>query len=184
MIIQLTQPNIEPITLNLLKSHLRIDFTNEDIILTHYVKSARQMVENYTNLILMQRNFEYTTNIIDKDGYITLPISPVQTVLQLQIKDSSNNYITLDPENYTLSNNKIIPFNMLILSNLPDAIKVTFTAGFGNTEESIPPQLSHAVLLVASLFYEHRLLDNQQLQDTNLKNDIYFLLQNYINIKL
>jgi hypothetical protein len=43
-----TPPIIEPVTLNLAKQHLRVDFDDDDVLISAYIIAARQYCEKYT----------------------------------------------------------------------------------------------------------------------------------------
>ena len=91
----------------------------------------------------------------------TLPLAPVVTVDRIEIDDGAGTVTTLQPDGWRLlpdmQRPTILPAGV-ILPNGPRRgfLTITFTAGFGDTWASVPADLSQAVLMLATRYYEDR----------------------------
>jgi hypothetical protein len=97
-------------------------------------------------------------------GYeIYLPRSPVQSVTSIQYYDPSGALQTLDPSQYIVDNisepARIVPAPGTAwpaTQNRVNAVKVVFTAGYGNSGTNVPSGILHWILLTTGTFYENR----------------------------
>lgn len=53
-----TQPVCEPVSLDLMKQHLRVDIDDDDILITAYMQAAREWCESYTNRSFIKKTYE------------------------------------------------------------------------------------------------------------------------------
>lgn len=124
----LTPPAVEPLTADLVKSHLRIDQTEDDtVITTVWIPAVRQLVEKFTERSLITQTWRITLDAFPwgrrrpyrtgddaprRDGGggasisygtgIDLPVSPVQSIAAIGYFDFGNNAAVLDPAVYDL----------------------------------------------------------------------------------
>jgi hypothetical protein len=97
-------------------------------------------------------------------GYeIHLPRSPVQSVTSIQYYDPSGALQTLDPSQYIVDNisepARVVPAPGTAWPSTQSrvgAVKVVFTAGYGNAGSSVPSGILHWILLTTGTFYENR----------------------------
>lgn len=84
-------PTIEPVTLEELKLHLRIDqdFLDEDEYLEQLIKTAREDVEDMTNRAIMTQTWDYFLNGFPGENFINLPFGNLHCLLSLTIADSA-----------------------------------------------------------------------------------------------
>lgn len=68
---ELTQPAVEPLTLAQAKSHLRVDFTDDDTYITSLITAARQYVEQVTNRAIFNRSMLLTLDYFPFPGWST-----------------------------------------------------------------------------------------------------------------
>jgi uncharacterized phiE125 gp8 family phage protein len=106
-----TPPAIEPVTLDQISQHIRIDTTDDQDLLTMYGTSARMMVEAYLSRTLITTEFLWVAApekfsrwrpIRRIDSPIELPRSPVQTVNSVILRDILGNDTTLDAASYVV----------------------------------------------------------------------------------
>jgi uncharacterized phiE125 gp8 family phage protein len=148
----------EPITLAQAKAQCRIiSDTSEDALLTSYIKAAREWVENYTDHILVRREFVEQRDSFG--SYVELHRRPVVT-------DSVEvGYVDTDgaPQEYT----DFVAFTDRFPARVfPErggswpsvgqygGVTVTYTAGHAPGEE--PQALLQAMLLLIGHWHTHR----------------------------
>lgn len=165
---QAVPPSSEPVTTSLLKSHLRLNTTAEDSLLSMYITSARETFENLT-----QRSCLTTTWRLHLDAFprnvIRLPMAPLQSVTSVTYYDSNDNLVTWDAANYSVDTarepGRIVPkmwfpdwrffsvFPPLSYKRSPKII-VEFVAGW--TTDTIPTVVKQGILLLAAHYFENR----------------------------
>lgn len=75
----ITEPDVEPVTLELAKAHLRITHDNEDELIRTYVVSARKWVEEYTRRALITQTWDLTL-----EGFATTILLPFGRTTEVQ----------------------------------------------------------------------------------------------------
>lgn len=156
----LSGPAVEPVSVAELKSQLRIDHTDEDTFLGDLVTAARQRVESYTRLALIER--QVRTTYPHFGSGLPLPVWPVRSVDEIAYTDSQGGERTLEPSRWTLVKARprtIVPaYGDTWPTTLPhwNAVRVTATIGFGAAADDVPWDLRQAVRIVAATLYEHR----------------------------
>jgi len=176
----------EPILLEEFKDTLRLDGAEEDASLGAYISTARALVEEYSNLVLIDR----TLNLfLDKwsldsggstepwwngvsDGAISifadcpsiakLPVRPVSQITSINMVAADGTETLWDAENYHLRPglNSAIALRSGRRWPVPgkpvDGIKITLTAGFGAGWNDVPASVRQALLMLASYLYANR----------------------------
>jgi uncharacterized phiE125 gp8 family phage protein len=161
----------EPVSLDEVKAHLRLDIDDDDAYLAGCVTAARYWVEGQTKRCILPQTWDYS---IDyewpiKGGIhrIDLPLNPVKSigsaspeVFSISYVDSSGNTQTLAQSQYTLVNRVhgsyiVEAYNVEWpdVRCVPNCITVRFQAGDG---DNIPQQLHRAIMILAGHFYEVR----------------------------
>ncbi len=148
----------EPVTLELLKSHLAIDFEDHDDLLELLAVKARQAVEFYTGLSLID------TNVTARWECLTsrpLPYGPVKSITSVQDKDE----VTITT--HALEGQE--GGQMSITAYLESPVVVKYLAGY----EFVPEGLVVAIIKHASDDFTNRTgisLDNN-VASQRLPND-------------
>lgn len=162
-----TQPASEPITTSLLKSHLRLNTTDEDSLLAMYITAARQLFESYTERACITSTWRLYMDAFPR--VIRLPKAPLQSVTSVQYYDTTNNLVTWSNTNYSVDiqrePGRIVPnvwfpgwqiwpcYPALSWAVSPKII-VEFVAGW--TTNNVPALVQQGILLLASHFYANR----------------------------
>jgi uncharacterized phiE125 gp8 family phage protein len=133
----------EYITLTEVKTHLKVDFTDDDTYITMLITAARQVIEKYTGLALVPTTV--TAILQNQVAPMELPVTPY--VSGLAITDNNNEAATIASDNYTLTGTSLVQ----LTSNL---ITVTYSAGY--TISTLPTALKLAVLHEITWLYENR----------------------------
>lgn len=170
--VRLSVPALEPVTLAEAKAQLRIDGTEEDLLIASLISAARERVENYTNRFYTECQVAL---IFDKFSILSEPISlGIPDLLSVdEIKYIFDNVETIvSPADYVFDNirQEIRPVNEWPLGY---SVRVDIT-----TNGAIcPPTVKQAILLYISDFFEIRgNLTPENLQDNRAA---VFLLQPY-----
>ena len=120
-------PTVEPILLEEIKQHLRVDGSDDDTSLAALIIAARTIVETTTGLTLIERTFDIffddwstlkpcdfvSEGIGELDNHailspagkargLFLPLKPVNSVNSIQIVDAEGEQIVWASENYDL----------------------------------------------------------------------------------
>jgi|688.fasta_scaffold39623_4 uncharacterized phiE125 gp8 family phage protein len=162
--IQTSQPGALAVNLIDLKNHLRLTTSDEDPLLTLYLRAATATVESKTRRVLVSRTYRLELEEFPGADEIILPVGPVSTVASVQYRDRGGDLQTLDPEKYFLD---VTPTLGRVVRkegvtwpdtqvNRPDGVRVSFTAGYGSSYMAIPEALRFVVMLMASHFYTNR----------------------------
>lgn len=123
--LQLVQPPlIEPVSLTLAKSHLRVDYTLDDAYISSLISAAREHVERTTRRAIFSQTWEMSLDAFPcgsdystvapytRDNFygcglyldwtaITLPVPRLQSITSITYLDGFGNQQTVDPSTYT-----------------------------------------------------------------------------------
>jgi uncharacterized phiE125 gp8 family phage protein len=176
----LTPPASEPVELDVVRRHCRIDHDYDDPLLALYLSSARELAESYLNRALITRTLAYTiTNsppptasplvpqslivfplnwppLIRKP--IELPRAPLQQVLEVSW-GPVDDLAVADEDQYTV-NALVEPGQVMIQPSLVPMIPATsvrfeYSAGYEDPDD-IPNLMRAAILLLTAHLYENR----------------------------
>lgn len=155
----------EPVTLDELKLHCKIDNDSEDVQLNAYLMAARQALEEEyatalipTTCVLKLDNFPFDCSY----GEIELRIAHVSSVISIGYVDANGNSQTLSGSNYELdafgTPARIRPaFGLSWPSTRVkmNAVTVTFMAGYA-TPDVVPANVKVMILLLAAEMFDKR----------------------------
>lgn len=167
-------PSDEVVSLDLVKSHLRIDSTFEDVLLAQYISTAIHEVERFTNLTLRDTGFRgnygrFMWERTEYDLFVKLERAPFSA---LEVTDpvlawDGDSFEAVDAEEYRTENkhsyarvlfDNFADFNFLVNTGegpeQPYPIQINFRAGYATGQ--IPPTLVTAVLHYTAWLYENR----------------------------
>lgn len=177
-----TSPASEPVSLDEAKLHLRVDFTNDDLLIAGWIASARLLCESYLSQAFVETTYEvsydcfpisgnYLTRAstvntlglppsfyVREAGAIHLPRSPLIAVDSITYRDRSGATQILSSDSYRAISGVpgcIVPAANAfwpVTSAAPDAVTITFRAGY----DTIPPTIKSAMLLLIGHWFENR----------------------------
>lgn len=158
----------EPVSLDEVKQYLRVDFTDDDTLITFLIRTAREYCEQILNASLVEKRSEYYLNEFPAENYIKIPKPPLVTVESVTIKDSEgientfNDYVVVENE---FEESKILATNGWPNIELYPAnpIKITYTAGYS----TVPEPIKMAILLLITHWYENREIIGQTTSQIN-----------------
>jgi uncharacterized phiE125 gp8 family phage protein len=163
----LTASSEEPITLEEIKIHLRIDIgeTAEDDLLMGLLRASRERVEIITGRKLMPQTwYAYFSDFPWRD-YFELPYAPIRSIPSsgLYYTDSTGGSTTFSstkwssdivsvPGRLVLDYNEDWPSNTLAANN---PIRIEFSCGYAGST-SVPDTIKAAMKLMVGHWYENR----------------------------
>lgn len=185
-----TQPTVEPITLDEAKLHLRVSITDDDALITSLIKAARSVCEARLRRAICTQTIDcYYDNFPWGGGYynrmirqagpspywlptstgiMDLPRPPVQSVTGVYYLDYNGTYQAIDPTLYTYSvgtPGRLQPvFGKVwpIARPTIDAVRIRMIVGYGDAS-AVPDAIKAAMKLMIGTWYENR-------EDVNIGN--------------
>ena len=164
----LEQPQIEPVSLSLLKEQLRVSHGQDDDRLGLLLVSARETLERYTNRAFIHQKVMLTFRpslyqnqglIMDRVPYrmtpgsvaVRFPLMPYADLEQVRVKDQKGTY-----HEVPLTKTDVHPSGHTLMIHVPwhPEIQVVYRAGYGDLPEDVPAPLRVAVLQLAAALYE------------------------------
>jgi len=179
-------PSADPVSIEMVRRHCRIDQTTDDVLLKSYLGTARLMAERYLSRSLITQTLLWTarpqsvlTPRLHFDrSEISLPRAPVQSVQSVTILDELGNTTAVSPATLPVVPPKTLNGYIADTSMQPALltiggetlmtdgrtlrhvnlrhIQVQFVAGYGDDFKSVPPNIIQAILLTVGSMYEHR----------------------------
>ncbi len=159
MYVLTSTPEIEPVTIDEARDHLRISGQTDEV--TRLIKAARGPIERYLNRALITQTWDaYYDYWCDE---FKLPYPPLQTVDSVKYINSSGTETTLAPSQYWVTNNEpaaLVRRYDTVWPQLqlgrPQAIKIGVTVGYGDEVTDVPEEIRHAIKLLMTDLYENR----------------------------
>jgi len=161
------QTIIEPVSLDELKTHLRVDNELEDLLIPSLGVTARQYIEKLTDQILIEQS---VLVYFDKFPLLTdcleLPIYPIKSITHIKYLAEAEtvltNLTTWEVEKYRADlisrKARIAPISTesfpTALSEI-NAVEIELVAGFGDATK-VPDIFKTAIKLIVGEMYEHR----------------------------
>jgi hypothetical protein len=172
-----TPPAEEPVSLLEAKLHLRVDFTDDDALITALISAARQAAETLTGRQIVTARWKLVLDSFPGPSLmgmpaglsfslpghaVLLPKCPVQSVVAIQYLDMAGSLQTMPATDYAVDAAcepaRITPvFGKIWPIHLPQigAVWVTFDAGYGYAA-SVPEGLKCWIKLRVGSLYAHR----------------------------
>jgi uncharacterized phiE125 gp8 family phage protein len=174
-LVNLTEPDVEPITLEEAKANSQIDTDDHNDTLTQRIKASRLWLEKATECCLITRQMTWTLDQFPRkrdatggqkarSGQLVLPRYPVQSIDEIRYIDADGDSQTIDLATIRLRRDST-GRNRLALAdwaawpttrNTPDAIEIDFTVGFGETQNDVPADWKQPLLLLVAHWFENR----------------------------
>lgn len=136
-----TPPATEPLTVAEAKAQLNIAASDDshDVELASKIAAARQEWERDTSKALITRTIEHRLPMwLD---VIRLTVHPVIAISSIIYVDNNGDEQTLDAANYYLDIDEVrfkTNFNKPALEDRSEAVRITYTAGYGAASTDVP----------------------------------------------
>lgn len=161
MLTRITAPTVEPVTLAEVKLHLRVDGVDEDALITALITAAREQAESITRRALNTQTWRLTLDRFP--AIIELPRPHLQSVDSVQYVDTDGVLQTLAADAYQVAGTsepaRILPAygqSWPATRSQPEAVSITYTAGFGAAGADVPASIRQWILLYIGALYENR----------------------------
>ncbi len=166
-----TPPAVEPVTLDEVKAHLRLDSDTDDAYVSALITAARQRVELYLRRALITQTFEFTLDgfpaspsLVFEATVIDLPRPPLQAIESIKYLDTAGSEQTLPHETYVIdaSSDEIGRIALAWTQYWPitrcsiNSVVIRFVAGFGDAPDDVPQVIRQGILIEVSNLYENR----------------------------
>lgn len=159
----ITPPVEEPISLDEAKAQCRVDGTDEDLLLTGLIATARAHVETLTGLALRTQTWELVLDGWPGERELDIPLAPLQEVISITYRLADGSTQTLPESGYVVGTASLPGRVMLAagaawptLALYPlEAVVVRFTCGYAEAAE-VPEPLRLAVKLLIGHWFENR----------------------------
>ena len=155
----ITAPAVEPVSLETVKSFLRVDGTDEDALITSLAKAAREKGEELARRALITQTWDMTVNMWPIDLRLKVYRPPLQSITSVKYFDSDNiEHTWTDYVTDTRNAPGVVIFNTLPGVALLEsgAITVRFVAGYGDAESAVPERVKSLILALTAHWYENR----------------------------
>ncbi|MCP4934296.1 MAG: hypothetical protein GY927_08855 [bacterium] len=156
-------PALEPVSLDEVKVHLRIDHVDEDVLLASLVTTARIHLETMLGLSFITQQWKLVLDKWPDAINISLPLGPVQQITGIALYNTADQVSVIDTSSYALDANSQPPrlvWRGDMLKPAPEraynGIEISLTTGFGANAPDVPLPLRQAILLLVSHWYENR----------------------------
>jgi uncharacterized phiE125 gp8 family phage protein len=156
-----SEPAVEPITQAEAKLHLRVDHSDENDLIDILRQAAREMVEQHTNRSMITQTRTIKLDYFPCSEEIRLPFGPVASVTSVNYYDEDEVQQTLSNTLYWVDTNSNIPRIVIKDSwpgtyDMPNAVEIVYSCGYGAAGSSVPRPLRAAMLLILGHLYENR----------------------------
>lgn len=164
--LKVVTPPATELSLTTVKSYLRIDFSDDDSLITTLIQSARERAEQYCNRSFITQTLEAYYDKIEKN--FTLPRAPIQSVSTVKlIYLNEVSTLTQNADYYVMGNQDQWITITATTYNLPPGfspgddlsryhLDVTYTAGYGSSWTSVPMGIQEAIMKMVGAAYEVR----------------------------
>jgi uncharacterized phiE125 gp8 family phage protein len=160
------QPATEPITTAEAKTHLRVDFSDEDDYIDTLITTARKYCESYTNKVFITQTWRQNLDIFP--DVFKLKVNPVISLTSIKYYDTNEvqQTITDSSDNYQLDNlSDVAKVHDGLVNAFPaigstiNPIEVITVCGYGAASD-VPDDIKHAIKLMVAHLYENREMVN------------------------
>jgi len=139
-------PSATIVTLQAAKDYLRVDYSEDDTLITNLIETARIRLEQYAAVAMSPRTLKAVAYV---DEFIELPYAPINTISKVEYWDGVA-WVELLVGNYNVLGDtyKKVYFTSPIMSEY----RFTYTCGYATTPES----MKTALLKMVGDLYEYR----------------------------
>lgn len=157
-------PVAKLLTIQEVKAQCRIDGSDEDTLLLGLIDAATSYLDGYSGIL--GRALVNQTWQADFAGFgdeVRLPIGNLVSVTSVTYYDASNAILTLSSLIYAAFSDALGPYIALKPAQVwpssyarPDAVRVTWVAGYGAAASDVPIAIRQAALLLVANWYDNR----------------------------
>lgn len=160
---RISAPSIQPVTISECKDHMRIEHTDDDVLISSLIDVAVNYLDVTGMLGKAMITQTWAEHFAPNPSTVHLSITPVQSVSSIQYYDANNALQTDTLSNYYIIGTKgyktIYPksgYTWPTVFKRDDAIKITYVVGFGDAATDVPTTVRHAIKMLVANYYENR----------------------------
>jgi uncharacterized phiE125 gp8 family phage protein len=157
---RITDASAEPVTLDHVKAHLRVDAADDDTLIRALITAARIDAENRLQRTLLQSTWRLTLDGFPRgwpDDAVLLSWGPIVDVVSVQYYDPAGALQTLAPTEYRLADSRLEPVAAWPATQTRrSAVLVQYTAGYGPQASAVPAPIVQWILLAIGDLYANR----------------------------
>jgi uncharacterized phiE125 gp8 family phage protein len=165
----ITPPAVEPVTLEEAKLHLKVDHSEDDLLIGSYIEGARIFAEKFTARAFITQTWELVLDEFPADE-IKIPLPPLQSVESVKYDDADGFEQTLATSGYSVDTANQPGWVVPVTTGWPsstfegiNSVRIRFVAGYDpgtgspvDLAENVPTSLKNAILLHAGMLYANR----------------------------
>ena len=139
-------PSATIVTLQAAKDYLRVDYSEDDTLITNLIETARIRLEQYASVAMTARTLKVVAYV---DEFIELPYAPINSISLVEYWDGAA-WVAMVLGDYRVIGDtyKKVYFTSPIMSDF----RFTYTCGYTTT----PQTMKTALLKMVSDLYEYR----------------------------
>lgn len=156
-------PTVTPVSVAEAKAHLRVDHGLDDDLIARAIDAAIGHLDGYGGILgraLMAQRWRQFFPFWPASRTMPLALAPASAIVEIRVRAPDGSEAVVDPAAYRLLSGPSQPRILISLSaNLtapdcvPDAIAVTYSAGYGDTPDKVPAAIRQAMLLMVGDMY-------------------------------
>lgn len=165
--VRVVEPFSTPVTLDEAKAHLRVDHADDDSLINAYIAAATAYLEGWSGVLggraLITQTWSQSYQTFPIDEVIGLAITPVKSITSVTYYDAEGTFQTLAAGAYTFLTDQLGAYVTLQVDEVwpavagrPDAMAVTYVAGYGPNPADVPADIRQIILLMVGDWYDHR----------------------------
>lgn len=152
-------PVLQIIPLSLVKTHLRVQYDDDDDYITMLIRNAVDIANQFTGLSLIPGLKYFNSKVFEKEYRIYDSVNSIQTI---SYKDVLGQVVSVDLETVTITS--FADHFLLEFSEIPEDVNITnanvkvmYNSGQQSVEDfSLQGSILQAILLIVGEFYEYR----------------------------
>ena len=172
-----------PVSLDAMRTYLRVDGRDDDDMIATVLIAARQQIERRTRRLLCRQIWRMSLDAWPPGGLIRIPFVPFRRVTAIRVFDATGNAIAVPLTALSQVTGSEPAFVSVANGPAPGlkegGIELDIEAGYEAPSE-VPASLTLAIMRLAALLYERRGDEATPLQDDALEA----LLAPYCGVRL
>lgn len=157
----ITPPAVEPVLLAEAKAHLRLDHSDDDLVVSALLVAARSLIESRLGTLMIRQGWRFYLDRWPASGMVRLPLGPLVSVDRITVYGASGEPAELAPAQYRVDTAgdppriALAPGTVLAPGVAINGIEIDVTVGFGLSGVDVPQPLRRAQLMLAARWFEN-----------------------------
>lgn len=163
-IVRTVEPTEEPVTIDEVKLHLRVDGSEEDAHIMNLITAAREYAEEVTWRAFCTQTWRMYLDCWPRSNQVGIPRAPLQSVSAFSYVDENGDETTISSSTYIVSGyghekgaltlKRDFSWPNVTLQEV-DGLRIEFVSGYGDPSD-VPQRVKQALLLLIGHWYENR----------------------------